>query len=45
MAVSAEELSSSSNPSKDIVEQTTETVTSLGKLSKGLNEMVEKFKT
>lgn len=45
MAVSAEELSSSSNLSKDIVEQTTETVTSLGKLSKGLNEMVEKFKT
>lgn len=45
MAKSAEEISSSSNLSKDVVENTRETVEKLDKLSTELNNLVSQFKT
>lgn len=45
MARSAEEISSSSNLSKDVVESTRETVEKLDKLSTELNNLVSQFRT
>jgi methyl-accepting chemotaxis protein len=45
MARSATDLTTSSNLSKDVVEQTRETVEQLDNLSKSLNDLVSQFKT
>jgi len=45
MAQSATDLTTSSNLSKDVVEQTRETVEHLDNLSKSLNDLVSQFKT